>query len=54
MRTIGAIGVLALLAGAAGAGPVPDGWHASLADGVAAAKRSGKPVLVVTAWAPGI
>jgi hypothetical protein len=28
----------------------PKGWHASLEEGVAAAKKSGKPVLVVTAW----
>ena len=27
-----------------------DGWHGSRDDGLAAAKQSGKPVLVVTAW----
>jgi hypothetical protein len=54
MRTIGAVALVLLIAGAATAGPVPDGWHASLKDGAAAAKRSGKPLLVVTAWAPGV
>ncbi|MHC4579803.1 MAG: hypothetical protein ACYTED_20695 [Planctomycetota bacterium] len=28
----------------------PEGWHRTMKDGVAAAKRSGKPVLVVTMW----
>ena len=28
----------------------PDGWHAKLEDAVVAAKKSGKPVLVVTLW----
>ena len=28
----------------------PEGWHGSLKDGLAAAKKSGKPVLVVTVW----
>ena len=28
----------------------PDGWHTSMKDGLAAAKKSRKPVLVVTVW----
>ena len=28
----------------------PDGWHRNLDDGLKAARRSGKPVLVATAW----
>ena len=32
----------------------PDGWHTSLKDGVAAARKSGKPLLVVTAWKSGV
>ncbi len=28
----------------------PEGWHKSMKDGLAAAKKSGKPVLVVTLW----
>lgn len=28
----------------------PDGWHASLDKGLDAAKKSGKPLLVITAW----
>jgi hypothetical protein len=35
---------------AAAAAAAPAGWHGSLADGLVAAKRSGKPLLVVTAW----
>jgi hypothetical protein len=54
MRTLGAITFALLVAGAAAAGPIPDGWHSSLKDGAAAAKRTGKPVLVVTAWSPGV
>jgi hypothetical protein len=41
-----------LLSGAASA--TPEGWHKSLDDGLKAARRSGKAVLVVTAWAPEI
>jgi len=32
----------------------PDGWHDRLEDGLDAARRSGKPVLVVTAWKPNV
>ena len=28
----------------------PEAWHATLDAGIAAAKKSGKPLLVVTAW----
>ena len=36
------------------ASAVPDGWHASLKDGLEAGKKSGKPLLVVTGWRDGI
>jgi len=39
---------LLLLAGVAQARP--EGWHKSMEDGLKAAKKSGKPVLVVTLW----
>lgn len=49
---------LALLLLAVSAAPVfagrPDGWHAKLEDAVAAAKKSGKPVFVVTLWGDGV
>ncbi len=32
----------------------PDGWHPNLEKGLEAAKKSGKPLLVVTGWAPNI
>lgn len=41
--------VLATLATAA-----PEGWHTSLKDGLKAARKSGKPLLVVTAWKSGV
>jgi len=28
----------------------PEGWHTTLKDGVAAAQKSGKPILMITAW----
>lgn len=28
----------------------PDGWHGSLDKGLEAAKKSGKPLLLITAW----
>lgn len=40
---------LGLLAAAASAG-APEGWHDSLEDGVEAAGKSGKPILLITAW----
>ncbi|MEZ6024889.1 MAG: hypothetical protein R3E85_01760 [Planctomycetota bacterium] len=37
------------------AGPArADDWHTSLADGLAAAGKSGKPVLLVTLWPPNV
>lgn len=44
------LATLLLLAGAARA----DDWHTSLADGLAAAGKSGKPVLLVTLWPPNV
>ena len=41
------LAVVLLLPTAQGA---PDGWHRSIEDGITAAKKSGRPVLVVTAW----
>ncbi len=55
---VGAAGALACAALAAVAFTPPaaaaTGWHASLEKGVDAAKRSGRPLLVVTAWPTGI
>jgi len=45
MRTLALITLLGGVAVAA-----PDGWHSKLKEGVAAAKKSGKPVFVVTMW----
>jgi hypothetical protein len=45
MRTLATIALLGAVAAAA-----PAGWHSKLDDGVAAAKKSGKPVFVVTMW----
>jgi hypothetical protein len=45
MRNALALGVLAAAALAR-----PDGWHRTMEDGLKAAKKSGKPVLVVTIW----
>ena len=28
----------------------PEGWHRSMEDGVAAARKSGRAVLVITGW----
>ena len=42
------------LVGATVAGAAPDGWHRARKDGADAARKSGKPVLVVTAWGPGV
>ena len=32
----------------------PDGWHGKLEDAVVAAKKSGKPIFVVTLWKDGV
>ena len=50
MRSAAAL-IVPLLAAAAPA--APEGWLRTMEDGVAAAKGSGKPVLVVTAWTDG-
>ena len=51
--------LLVLLAAAAAAataraGDVFEGWHRKPEDGQAAAKRSGRPVFLVTLWADGV
>ncbi len=45
MRTLAVIGLIASAAAAA-----PQGWHRTMDDGIEAARKSGKPVLVVTVW----
>ena len=42
------VAVVFMLAGIAQARP--EGWHGSMEDGLKAAKKSGKPLLVVTVW----
>lgn len=32
----------------------PEGWHGSLEEGVEAAAKSGKPILLITAWKRGL
>ena len=54
MRKTAILAALLLVAAAAPAGAVPDGWHSSLDDGLKASGRSGKPLLVVTAWREGV
>ncbi len=46
-----AVGALAF-AGSALA--IPDGWHGSMDDGLEAAAKSGRPLLVVTGWKSGV
>lgn len=52
MRYVPHVFFLALLvcASAVPASAEPDGWHASLKEGVEAAAKSNKPLLVITAW----
>ncbi len=45
-----ALSLLALAWLAAPAAAAPEGWHTSMKDGLEAAKKSGRPLLVVTAW----
>jgi hypothetical protein len=45
---------LAGLALAAPSWAAPEGWHESIDDGLEAAAKSGKPLLVVTAWKSGV
>ena len=51
-RAIPAVLLLALFSLPALA--IPEGWHESLEDGKKAARVSGKPILVVTAWKPKV
>lgn len=53
-RRPAAFAAAALLAAAAPLFAAPAGWHTQRDDGLAAARRSGKPVLVVTCWAPKV
>lgn len=41
---------LVLFALAAPTSAAPDGWHGSLKDGIEASAKSGKPMLLITAW----
>ena len=54
MRTTRAAGIAAVaaltLALGTSANAAPDGWHTSLKDGLEASAKSGKPLLLVTAW----
>ncbi len=53
MRTLSslfALTCLLLLAPGVVRADVPKGWHASLGAGVEAAAKSGKPILLITAW----
>ena len=45
MKTLAVIGLIASAVAAA-----PQGWHRTMDDGIEAARKSGKPVLVVTVW----
>ena len=54
IRPIAAILLVVLAAAAASAGDVFEGWHRKPEDGQAAAKRSGRPVFLVTLWADGV
>ncbi len=47
-------GALAGLVLAASAAALPAGWHKSMDDGLEAAAKSGRPLLVVTAWKSGV
>ena len=48
------LGGLALTLAAALDASALDGWLRSRDDGLAAAKKSGKPVLVITLWKDGV
>ena len=45
---------LGLLMSGVGAAQTPEGWHGSLKEGLDAAARSGRAVLLITAWKPGV
>ena len=52
MRTTSlfAVAVLGLGLLATPSTAAPEGWHTSLKEGVEAAGKSGKPILMITAW----
>ena len=56
MRLIRIVALAALALGllTTTANAVPDGWHKSLKDGLEASAKSGKPLLLVSAWADKI
>jgi len=56
MRSAGIVlaSVLVLGALAPNSRAAPEGWHTSIQEGLDAAARSGKPVLVVTGWKSGV
>lgn len=45
-----ALTVLGLALSATSAHAIPDGWHKSLKEGLEAAAKSGKPLLLVSGW----
>ena len=49
-----ALAALSVFAACLSAGAGAEGWHKSLDDGIEAAKKSGKPLLVVTGWKSGV
>jgi len=48
------LAALLCLAGAVPSALALDGWAATRDEGLALAKKSGKPVLVLTAWKDGV
>ncbi|MHC4471796.1 MAG: hypothetical protein ACYTDY_02525 [Planctomycetota bacterium] len=53
LHPVAAILCAAALLATSGGHAAPEGWHKSLEDGLKAARRSGKPVLVITTWTDG-
>ena len=49
-----ALAAVALVAPAPSRAEEETTWHGSLADGLSAAKKSGRPLLVVTIWKPDV
>ena len=58
MRILRSLALATLIATAAAVvtGPIlaGDAWHKDLETGISAARKSGRPILVVTAWKSGI
>ena len=52
-RPFSAIPIAAIILLSSGVLAAPEGWHSKLEDGLKAAKKSGKPVLVITTWTDG-